>query len=122
MIVFKYVKSYFNYSTNGRASINEYIRLSVIDLVLFVFLMFAAISISECLGQWPVVIIFSSLVWHHHAVTVRRRHDFYNQRQISYFERGANLIEAFIDFLSLFTLDSDEGENKYGPEPWDSKD
>ena len=34
---------------------------------------------------------------------------------------GANLIEAFIDFLSLFTLDSDEGENKYGPEPWDSK-
>ena len=120
MIVFKYLKSYFNYSTNGRASINEYIRLSVIDLVLFVFLLFAAIS--ERLGQWPTAIIFGSLVWHHHAVTVRRQHDFYNQRPISNFDNPrSNPIEIFIDFISLFSLDSDEGENKYGPEPWDSK-
>ena len=120
MIFFKYLKSYFNYSTNGRASINEYIRLSVIDLVLFVFLLFAAIS--ERLGQWPTAILFGSLVWHHHAVTRRRQHDFYNQRPISNFDNPrSNPIEIFIDFISLFSLDSDEGENEYGPEPWDSQ-
>jgi len=95
MIFFKYLKSYFNYSFNGRASINEYIRLSVIDLVLFVFLLFAAIS--ERLGQWPTAIIFGSLVWHHHAVTRRRQHDFYNQRPISNFDNPrSNPIEIFI--------------------------
>ena len=33
MIFFKYLKSYFNYSFNGRASKNEFVRLSVLDLV-----------------------------------------------------------------------------------------
>ena len=33
MIFFKYLKSYFNYSFNGRASKNEFVRLSVLNLV-----------------------------------------------------------------------------------------
>ena len=32
------------------------------------------------------------------------------------------MIEDIIDFVSLFSLPSDAGDNEYGPEPWDSKD
>ena len=30
-------------------------------------------------------------------------------------------MEDFTDFISLFSLPSDEGDNRFGPEPWDSK-
>ena len=117
MIFFKYLKSYFNYSFNGRASKNEFIRLSVLNLV-FLFFNFALL---QYLGPWPCALIGFMIWLNQGAVLFRRRHDFCKQRETSALSRG-NMIEDIIDFVSLFSLPSDEGENKYGPEPWDSKD
>ena len=69
---------------------------------------------------WPCILIGIMIWLNQGAVLFRRRHDFCKQRETSALSRG-NIIEDFIDFSSLFSLDSDEGENEYGPEPWDSK-
>ncbi len=93
-----------NFSWQGRASVREY-RVISISCIILVFL--------SWLLHWVAFIICGLyLFFIGNFVGIRRTHDLANQN-VSAFYRS--------DRGKLFSLDSDPGDNQYGPEPADSK-
>ena len=100
-----YLKSFVHFSFSGRASAKEYtiINLGGITLLLCSYILF---------GPLGIVALSLYLVPLMNSAAVRRSHDM-ESKNINIFNRG--------NWGKLYYVESDEGCNKYGPEPADSK-
>ena len=105
MSAFRYLKLFMYFSFSGRASAKEYtiINLGGITLLLCSYILFGPPGIAA-LSLYLVLLI--------NAAAVRRSHDI-ERKNINIFNRS--------NWGKLYYIDSDEGSNKHGPEPWDSK-
>ena len=105
MSAFRYLKLFMYFSFSGRASAKEYtiINLGGITLLLCSYILFGPPGIAA-LSLYLVLLI--------NAAAVRRSHDI-ESKNINIFNRS--------NWGKLYYIESDEGSNKYGPEPWDSK-
>lgn len=106
--ILKYTIALFNLSWSGRASRTEYIIVTLVNLALFA----SAIAMVAFDVTWMITIpMFVFVFVQGSAVDSRRNNDIYRKKGIVYWN---------VSKLAYFTEPSDEGENEYGPEPWDS--
>lgn len=105
MFALRYLKLFICFSFSGRASAKEYtiINLGGIILLLCSNILFGPLGVAV-LSLYLVLLINSA--------AVRRSHDM-ESKNINIFNRW--------DWGKLYYVESDEGSNKYGPEPEDSK-